>query len=281
MPSRTATLKSKLCDAVASSAETHALVVGSGLAEVLAPVVDTADSGPVLETFQGWLAELLHHHRQRLIAADREQLERRLDNRDPRQVRDEAAQALYGVLVRLRGLLGSLFTDGRGDRLLVIEGVTPSDPKVLFQQADHARERLLAPDADLTTGEGATLDREFWVGLLETRTVALEEALEEVDRDRREEELSLVLRNRVTAEFDLTLGSCARLLEALYELGRFPELAERVRPAAVRRSSTAEQVAGLVAGQQDGEPQGVEPEAPEGTAEGPASEGAAGEAPAA
>lgn len=238
---RGVTTRSKQADTVVAAAETYAGEVSTGFNAVLLPVLPDEAPPLDLEPLQVALATLVKHYQAEMERSNQSHVVEMFDVAAPRNDRDKALAALYAKFVEVRRAATGAYGTDEADRLLAIAGETPRESKALLQQTAISLERLAGEDLEVPeeAAAGLQVDVAAWRLEIEPLYQRLKDLLPEVGTEVREELLTLVDKTRAVNRFDRVLGPAARLLEGLYELSGFPELADRVRPATRRRRTSA------------------------------------------
>lgn len=263
MPSRDVIRSQKAAEAVVVAAQTNLSTVTEDLQRRLSTLgidpgipTPTTDEGvgiasaveaPVqrldVEALQRFAAEAISRARDRLVAADdRLDVERHGDV-EPRLRRDQATAALYDELVRTRRSLTEAVGPEEAVRIFGVEGRTPQDPVVLLRVIRRMIPQLEDPTThfpDLKV-DGMAQDWATLAAGLRREMEPLEEALKQVNRERRRAELALVARDQALQEFrDIYVGF-TRILDGVYVASGNRDLARRLRPT-VPRGSVLEEV---------------------------------------
>lgn len=160
------------------------------------------------------------------------------DDIGPREARDAAAQALYAKVVETGEILLGLFGGGALARL-GLEGTTPRDPALLVRHVAAACKALRSVDLGKPRLKGATFSGKAVADELEALMADVQSALDDVAREAREAEATLVKKRAAMSAFDTAFSGTASLLSALLTVAGTKELASRVRPSA-RRPGQAE-----------------------------------------
>jgi hypothetical protein len=217
---------------VVEAALTHAGAVGARLDQVLAP--------PLLEEGSGGTAGMIRRlgrtllaSAEELVAADRAHEAEKADDTSVRRELEEAIEAVYREVVDFRTALeavgGVEATVNAG-----LTGITPREPIALGRLARALHDALPRLATVPATRRGLTFDPMSYTDPLDETTERLERAQAALRREERELEATLMIKNRVMATHDARFLSIARLLESLFRLAGFEELANRVRPSARR-----------------------------------------------
>lgn len=241
MTSRMVTLRQRKGRAVEAALQTHGNQVVQTLTERLAPLVEEGETAADLSPVLTLLHRLLSRQRQNLVDMDEAHLAELATGQERRRRRDLATAELITQVIETRRLLEGTF--GREDavRITGLAGRTDRTPLEVLRQAERLVGRLTAPDLELPADlhGGIQFDPLAVADELRPPLQALRTALDELDRDRREREVTLVAKTRTLAEFDSTLAPTSLVVEGLLRLAGLEEYADRLR-AFPRRPSPSE-----------------------------------------
>jgi hypothetical protein len=222
---------------VVEAAFTHAVAVGARLdATLVAPLPE--------EGTGGWagrinvLGRTLQAGSDTLVAADRAHEAEKADDVAVRLELDEAIEGLYREVVDLRTGLEAV----AGTEAMVqagLTGTTPREPVALARLGQALHTALPTLAAVPSVRRGLTFDASSYELPLAKALARLDSALGAMRREERELEATLVAKNRALAEHDTRFLQIARVLESLFRLAGFDELADRVRPS-IRRPGQVE-----------------------------------------
>ncbi len=216
-----------------AAAAEHGDEAGAGLAALLAPYLGEGESVPDLSLFQNLLSR--HHAAQiRLLVRFDEAHAAEIDNDAAnRRRRDRATENLYQTLTRIRKVIDATCGDGSCSETLGFGGPVTREPLAVLRKAQRVIERIDAPGfrPPVLGLPGLAADPALWRAELAGPTAELEQAVEALAADHREAETSRRNKNQALADYDLVYGRIGRLLEAMYSLAGFPDLAAKVRPS--------------------------------------------------
>jgi len=239
MPSKLVTDREKSTNAVLAAARTHGAIAAEAIAGALEGVLTKGEKQPDLTLLIELCTRVLDRSIRAVVAADAAHEAELADDATPRSSRDEHAATLNADIVELKeiatGLLGRAVLQP-----LRLEGTTPRDPLALMRYAEGVVEALKTAKLPKSRVRGATFHAKEWAERLTETTVALGSALQDVAREAREAEGTLVAKNRAIAEHDRVFGDMATLVSALLRVGGEDELAARVRPSPRRPGQTVE-----------------------------------------
>ncbi len=208
------------------------------LKEVLSPLVGEGERMDV-ELLPALAARLVDRKLERLIEADKANIDARAALIEPRQRRDGAFDHAYDTVYKIRDLCRGLYGRELAARVIPDDKRIPQRPKAFLHTAQHVLERLWDLERELPPQllEGIDVERMRLSKTFASDVEALDDSLDEVDLKRREAEITQEAKNEALLEFKAAFGAAIRLLEALTILAGKPELAARVRPTRRRRSS--------------------------------------------
>jgi hypothetical protein len=223
---------------VMSSLAVHGPEVAPRLEALLFP-----DGPPASVTVAGLLRglhDLLARNREQLGAADLAHAAELADDEAPRAARDGGITALRATLSSLRVTLLNTF----GPALLAAYGVPsalPEQPDLLLRTASLIESRLRTrPLTEAPRQLGISIDPVAIADSLKAQIEAITAAVAEVDRERREAQLTLEAKNTSLAAWDAVYPGVADTTTGLYELAGRQDLADVVRPTARRRAGLTE-----------------------------------------
>lgn len=156
----------------------------------------------------------------------------------PHHKRQGTYAELYAKVVETSEIVAGLY-GAAAVRALKLDGTTPRDGALLLRHAETAIALLRTHDLGKSRVKGATLSGKATAGELEALAQAVKTNLDDVAREAREAEGTLVKKRAAMATFDDVFSRSATLISALLALGGEKELAARVRPS-TRRPGQAE-----------------------------------------
>lgn len=181
---------------------------------------------PVIEL----LASMLERSVEALEGAARELEREQADDADPRERRDRYAGQLVAFVTRfreqVRGVGGDLAV-----RRLGIVGNTPREPFAVRTLARTLFENLSALKLPKQTRDGSSLDVKRATEGAREALEGLDEALKDVAREQREEQVKREARNAALARFDRTRNGVVWIADGLFTLAGRDEIVERIRLA--------------------------------------------------
>ncbi len=185
------------------------------------------------------LSRLVDHRNERLVEADKANIDAKAELIEPRKRRDEAlnhaSDRIYGIRDVSRGLYGPELTAA----IVPDDRRIPRRPKAFLHMGQHVLERLRDVEHTLPakTLLGIEVERVELSANFESALEELSLSLTEVNLKSREAAITQATKDEAMSEFNVVYGAAIKLLEALAILAGKPELAKRVRPTRRRRSS--------------------------------------------
>lgn len=237
-PSKQVVDRRKDARAVAESVNTHTAVVRDGLATLLGPYLAPGETLPDFVLLLALLSRSVQARAEAMVTADNHHSTEIADDDGFRATRDTLAAALVENVTSLREALDGIYGSDAIHRY-GIKGTTPRDPAQIAAFADAMAERLEADDLP-TPRFAANLDRSTISAKLRADAAPLHAALDDVAREVREAEGTLVVRDDAVTVYERTFGRSATALAALYRLAGQDELASRIRPSGRRPGRLAE-----------------------------------------
>ena len=238
MATKMVTDKSAEASFLGATASTFLREVSPPLAGSLSPLLAEGEILPDIPLLANLVVRFVESRLDRLIAADKANIDARANLLEPRLERDQASGLtsanLFGIRDICRGLYGRKLTA----RIIPDDRRIPQRPQALLHEAEHVLERLQDPDLALPERKlfGVTVDAGELVKNFEPSVAELRSALDEVDEKNREAQITQAAKDKAMAEFNAGFSAAIRLLESLAEIAGVPELADKVRPTRRRRS---------------------------------------------
>ena len=215
---------------ILEAADTFADVIGAGVAARLAAVVAPGETVPDVPLFIRLLGRVLAADLAALVAADAAHQNELGDDNAPRRTRDVAKNALHERIVRVRGAIAQVY----GPDVAADAGFderTPQDAHLLRASAARYLSWVANPsvpptplDADLS------LDLHAQAASVAPLVANLATALKAVDREEREAQATLGIKDSAMMAADGTTSDTVALLVALARHAARDDLAERIRP---------------------------------------------------
>ncbi len=213
--------------------------ISLALKEVLSPFVGEGETVTDVTILPVLAARLVVNRRDRLIVADKANIDAKAELIEPRLRRDEAFHQASDTIYRIRDVCRGLYGPELTARIMPDDRRIPQRPKAFLHLGEHVLERLIDVERTLPSQTllGINVERVELSANFASDLEELGEALDEVDLKRREAEITQSEKAEAMDEFNVLYGAAIRLLEALAILAGKPELAERVRPTRRRRST--------------------------------------------
>lgn len=180
---------------------------------------------------------------EKLIAADQAYVDELADDAEPRARRDQAGEKLHAALFSMRGICDLTYVPDNIETLGFPKMMT-RDNSLMLSQGKRAYSKLNNPEMPMPKAqfEGVEIPPAVLANALKPIIDAVEQALNDVDREHKEAEIVRLHRNRAIEHFDHIFLWVARTLESLYSLAGEIEAAQRVRPSVRRPGRTAEPI---------------------------------------
>jgi len=227
MPSKSVLQRLRSSRIVVEAARVHGPTIAADIRSRL-PEDDQGAAGA--EALCASLAAVLEASTTAMDQADAAHEAELADDASPRRTRDEASEALAAALVDLRSAVGLLYGPAVAGTL-GFDGATPRDPTAVATLARRVLERLPELSGATPLTPGLTFDPAPLRDTITTELDLLDPALQQVARESREAEHTLVAKQATIAEYDATFRAVATSLEGLFTLAGATELADRVRPS--------------------------------------------------
>ncbi len=150
--------------------------------------------------------------------------------------RSSLTEGLFGRFLKARHGLEGLFGTRQGFPMLAVAGETPRDPRGLVNQVRETVDFLQKPKVELPPLDldGFQIDLSATATQLKGEADELDQVLAELDRARKDAEVSRQAKNDAIDQFDDVFLWVGRALESYFHLAGMHELAERVRPSTRR-----------------------------------------------
>ncbi|MCC6555630.1 MAG: hypothetical protein IT372_21930 [Polyangiaceae bacterium] len=224
-----------------SSLEVHGPEVVPALEALLFP-----EGAPPQLTVAGVLQALhavLARNRDRLSAADLAHAAELADDEAPRAARDEGLAGLRTLLTSTRATIANNF----GPAVLTAYGIPspiPDAGDLLLRTATLIEDKLRTrPLVEPSLQPGVTVNPIAIANAIKEKLDAVSGALADVERERREAQLTLEAKTGALAEWSLVYPFVDAVTTSCYEVARRNDLADVVRPTARRRAGQTESTA--------------------------------------
>lgn len=224
---------------VLSSVEVHGAEVSEALSKLLFPEGEPKKVST--EVFLAALGSALSRASAEISEADIAHARELSDDAGPRAARDEAVAVLRERMINTRGTLLNVYGAGiLGSYGLL--GETPLETELLLAKATHVEELLRTrPIEEEAIQEGVTVNPTALAKGLKDQVKRVKDALQSVQREEREAQLTQSRRNDAIAAWSSCYQGVADIMTGIYELVGRADLADRVRPTARRRAGLAEE----------------------------------------
>jgi len=224
---------------VSSALRTHGPEVAPALEKTLFP--KGVPENLTVADFIAALGDCLDVHVTDLGAADAAHTAELADDDPCRMARDDKAAELRNLCLSLREVVtrnyGQPVTKAYG-----LDVTPPEDPQQLLNMTRHTslllKTRLLT---EPSRNKSLTLDPIAAAEDLEAHGKALEAALEDVEREKREAQITQSAKDMQMGRWSTVYAGVASAAAALFTLAGRPDLADRVKPTARRRAGTPEE----------------------------------------
>ena len=123
----------------------------------VAPFLEEGETGFDFVLLQRVLGRMSAASRDRLIAADKANIDELSDDVAPRLVRDDTVDAVRQKLIDIRRVAEVLFGSAYAVQIVAVDGSTGLQPELLWRQAEHTLGRLRAPDLRLPKASTSAL----------------------------------------------------------------------------------------------------------------------------
>jgi hypothetical protein len=175
-----------------------------------------------------------------LVQADRAHTTELADDDEQRRKREEALVDLREFLGALRSSLIQNFA-GSLAAAYGLGGAIPEDASTVLVLAGHVEDFLRnRPLVEVPKNKSIKIDPILAADEVKTLANALTKALADVDREKREAQLTQAGKNEAMAAWGTSYSGVADATAAFFALAGRPDLAERVRPTARRRAGLLE-----------------------------------------
>ncbi len=239
MANKMVTDRSAEASLLSAASATFMREVSPALNDVLSPFVGEGETAPDLTTLPVLASRLVDDRNERLIEADKANIDANSELIEPRKRRNEALSQASSTMYRTRDICRGLYGPELTATIIPDDRRIPKRPKAFLHMGEHVLERLRDVERKLpaTTLFGIELERLELSSNFEVDLEELSGALNEVDLKSREAEITQAAKDEAMREFDVTFRAAIKLLEASAILAGKSELAGRVRPTRPSRSS--------------------------------------------
>lgn len=226
-------------DATMDQSAAHSARAREGLAAALTPYLAPGEALPDVDLVIALVQRRLAALREHMIIADEAHEEELSDDAAPRELRDDTAADLYARLMEMRELLRSLY-GASALPALGFKGHTPEDPEDLLYFTRRVVIALRQGPLPHPLGASDAPDAAALVEPLVADLDDLATALEDVDREAAEAEVTLRDKQAALDRFDDGFARCVSFLAGLFSLSGDDEMAQYLRPSARRPGRLSE-----------------------------------------
>ncbi len=251
---------------VESSVEIHGEQIASDLEQGNAARLQEGEVMPPFLMILLFLQRMLATARESLIsAAARHLVEIDGDNKTRRR-RDELNKRLEEKGRWIRDVLDRIFGEGASLEIAGLDRRTAQEPVDILAQTERIMERLRTMDIETLRPklEGFDMSPERLIAALEPDYRELSAVVQELNRENRRSDATLIAKNQAIEENDRIFRDCASILAGVYRLAGHEELARRVTPSIRRGGRTRADVEAEEKGEEQAsgdQPETTEPEA--------------------
>lgn len=212
----------------------------------VAPVIEKAlfpEGAPPKLTVAGFIEALGAHLQRRgeaLVNADKVHAAELADDDAPRAAREEGVSEIRGYLVSLRASLAGNYGPAVASAY-GLDGALPDDAAALANLSGKV-EHLLRNRALTEAPKRVSLKLDPLAAADDLKALAdgLRKSLGDIEREKREAQLTLKAKNEAMAAWGPGYQGVADAVAALFVIGGRPDLADKVRPTARRRAGLPE-----------------------------------------
>lgn len=232
-------IRTRVVALVLSHLFTHVEEIAARLEALLAPHVPPGEQLPKMAVLLRTLGRLIRSRLEDLVSfkkAHRDEIDGDLETR---LRRDAAFAGLYSQMVETRRLADVFFGKARAKELIAVDGPTATVPDVLLGQAQHSQQRLRKPPEELppVQVEGLTPDPSKWADDLEPYVTALDEALQDLNRDRSQAAETVEAKSRAMKELNFVFTHGLAVVRGFFFLSGRADLGKRL-PSLHRQSKS-------------------------------------------
>lgn len=206
------------------------------------------DGVPQNLTVQGFVAAVektLERYGDALLAADEQHAAELADDGGFRADRDARIHDVRNYLSSLRDLLSANY-GAEVAAAYGLSGAVTEDAQHLLNTSKNTAKLLRSrPLTEGPRNKSLKIDPLLAADDLDEHNAALQKALNDIEREKREAQMTLSAKDAQVARWPIVYSGSADVVAALFVLGGRPELAEKVRPTAKRRAGAPEAEDGL------------------------------------
>lgn len=195
---------------------------------------------PDVDRLQRFAAWAIPYYAEKMMRLDDLHQQERQQDWVARAKRDEAADTAYREYVTVRQMMTAALAPETVSSILGLEGDTPRNPFVLRDKLRFAIERMSSPETFFPDVRIAGLVQD-WSELVERLSAALEPldaALRELEMEAKAADTALLDKQKAIRKYRSAFGAWATILRGVYALAGEPELARRLSPTVIRRTSS-------------------------------------------
>ncbi len=230
----------KSCLAVETSVEIHGAQVASDLEQFFADKLQEGETMPPFLIILLFLQRLLTGACEGLVNTAAEHLKEVDGDSKARRRRDVLKERLSVKGRRLRDVLDGLLGRGAGLEIAGLDRRSAQETVDVVAQTERIIERFGALVTETVRPDlaGFSVDPAAMIADLQPDVDELRELVEELNRENRRSDATLVAKNKAMEEYDRTFRLVASMLAAYYTLAGHEELAQRVAPSIRRAGRT-------------------------------------------
>ncbi len=223
---------------VRAALHVHGPEIAPNLEKLLFP--SGAPQNLTVQAFLTAIEDSLGRYGDALIAVDESHVNELADDAGHRAKREARIHELRNYHASLRDIVVRNY----GPEVAVaygLAGALPEDAQVLLNTTKNAAKLLRSrPLTEVTRNKSLKLDPIAAADDLDAYHAALTESLDDVEREKREAQITLSAKDAQIARWSVVYSGTADAAAGLFVLSGRPELAEKVRPTARRRAGTPE-----------------------------------------
>ena len=225
---------------VESSVEVHGGEVAADAEAFFANWLQPGEKMPCILLIFQLLARVLASARERLVSAAAQHLKEIDGDNKARRRRDELRERLERKGRRLRDVLDALFGPGSGLELAGVDRRTAQEPVDVLAQTERILDRFSDKGSEAGEPELAGFDvaPKALVEDLEPDYDELKKLVEDLGREDRKSDATLIAKDEAMREFDRVFRLTTGIVAAFFSLAGHEELARRVRPSSRRAGRT-------------------------------------------
>ncbi len=224
----------KVGASVVQSGKSHYHKVAGKLGARVEPVLQEGQPMPDFEALQLGLVSLVESEIDKVVALDEAHVAELDENREQLQERRQAFPQLFDHLTGIQMSCEGIYGEAASLKLFGGVRLLPEDPVELHRVGKRVQSRLADPAYEITGQPRLPAwqpdDRIQLAEGLKVAVDRLEQALEELEAERKSSDDSLLEKQRAIEASGRTIRFGATCLASLYSLAGLDELAAKVRP---------------------------------------------------